>query len=257
MSRESFTGRWARLRAEAKAKAAGGPSTGGPGGAHAGADAAMATPDQAPKPAPTPGTEGLANPPMAPPNDAPPLPDSDELAALPPIESLTEQSDLRPFLGPGVPASLRNAAMRRMWLLNPTIRDHADCAVDYAWDWNTPGGVPGSGGRLSAASAKRMLEALGAPQKAPAPSTTTPSATTPSTTTPSTTAPDLTAQPPIANRPPAPEDAAADTHAQPASSAMPPAPSPTGLPAKEAAKPGSGKAAPRPERPRHGSARPR
>ena len=92
---------------------------------------------------------------------------AEELAALPPVSELTAASDLRPFLRIGVPAALKNAAMRRMWLLNPVIRDHADCAVDYAWDWNTPGGVPGSGGRLSAESTRRLMQAF-SPAKEPA-----------------------------------------------------------------------------------------
>lgn len=74
-----------------------------------------------------------------------------ELEALPPIDSLTVGSDIRAFLRPGVPAALKNAAMRKMWLITPAIRDHKDIAVDYAWDWNTPGGVPGDGGPMDPA----------------------------------------------------------------------------------------------------------
>ena len=32
-----------------------------------------------------------------------------------------------------------------MWALDPKIRDYVGEARDYAYDWNTPGGVPGSG----------------------------------------------------------------------------------------------------------------
>lgn len=84
----------------------------------------------------------------------------EELAALPPVEELTPQSDLRPFLRPGVPEALKNAARRRMWSLTPAIRDHADPAVDYAWDWNTPGGVPGDGVAPLREVARRMLDDL-------------------------------------------------------------------------------------------------
>lgn len=240
MSREPFTERWARLRAEAKAKPATKPASGAPTAPQASPDMAMDRPDQKPQP----GTEGPAKPPAAsPPDVAAPL-DADALAALPPLESLTEQSDLRPFLRAGVPAALRNAAMRRMWLLNPTIRDHADCAVDYAWDWNTPGGVPGNGGRLSAASAKRMMEALGAPQKTPAPGTAAPRITTP----------DPAAPPPSSDGPATPEEADASA---PQASDTAPLPAPATEAAASAAKPRADDAAPRPERPRHGGARPR
>jgi hypothetical protein len=32
-----------------------------------------------------------------------------------------------------------------MWSLDPAIRDYVGDARDYAYDWNTPGGVPGFG----------------------------------------------------------------------------------------------------------------
>jgi hypothetical protein len=44
-----------------------------------------------------------------------------------------------------VPEPLRNAALRRMWSLDPKIRDFVSEAREYAYDWNVPGGVPGSG----------------------------------------------------------------------------------------------------------------
>lgn len=109
------------------------------------------------------GPEAIGAPPPADPAAI----SEEELAALPPVETLTAESDLRAFLRPGVPLALKNAAMRRMWLLTPTIRDHKDCAVDYAWDWNTPGGVPGNGGRLTAESVARMLNDLKGPSPEP------------------------------------------------------------------------------------------
>ncbi len=86
--------------------------------------------------------------------------DEAELARLPPLESFTLKTDLAPFLRKGVPHALRNAAMRKMWMLDPAIRDHKDLAVDYAWDWNVPGGVPGNSGAISRDSLARMLESL-------------------------------------------------------------------------------------------------
>jgi hypothetical protein len=70
---------------------------------------------------------------------AEPLPD---LSLLPKIEDLTADSDLRPFLAKGVPAILQQAALRRMWSVDPVIRDFIGPA-DYAWDFNAPDGVPG------------------------------------------------------------------------------------------------------------------
>ena len=85
----------------------------------------------------------------------------EELAALPRPEDLMPGANIRAFLRPGVPTALKNAALRRMWLLTPAIRDHADPAVDYAWDWNTPGGVPGSGAASTTPDkVAQMLRAL-------------------------------------------------------------------------------------------------
>src|SRR5207302_4477210 len=35
--------------------------------------------------------------------------------SLPPIESITAETDIRAFLAPGVPAELARAALRRVW----------------------------------------------------------------------------------------------------------------------------------------------
>lgn len=84
----------------------------------------------------------------------------EELAALPSLDSITTQTDLRQFLRKGVPGALKNAALRKMWLLDPAIRNHVDYAVDYAWDWNVPGGVPGHGEQIAGESVAKMLEKL-------------------------------------------------------------------------------------------------
>ena len=84
----------------------------------------------------------------------------EELAALPSLDSITTQTDLRQFLRKGVPGALKNAALRKMWLLDPAIRNHVDYAVDYAWDWNVPGGVPGHGGQIAGESVAKMLDKL-------------------------------------------------------------------------------------------------
>jgi hypothetical protein len=82
------------------------------------------------------------------------------IAALPPIETIVAGTDIKAFLARGVPASLKNAALRRLWSATPGVRDYADPAVDYAYDWNTPGGVPGGGGILSESGVARMVKDL-------------------------------------------------------------------------------------------------
>jgi hypothetical protein len=68
-----------------------------------------------------------------------------DLSSLPKLEDLTETTDITAFLRKGVPEHLRNAALRKSWALDPAIRNYVNPALDYAYDWNTPGGVPGSG----------------------------------------------------------------------------------------------------------------
>jgi hypothetical protein len=75
--------------------------------------------------------------------------------SLPPIESICTGSDIRPFLAPGVPADLTRAALRRAWSADPAIRDFIGLS-ENSWDFNAPGGVPGSGS-LTAADARRLL----------------------------------------------------------------------------------------------------
>ena len=67
-----------------------------------------------------------------------------DLSSLPKLEELTAATDITAFLRKGVPEHLRNAALRKSWALDPAIRNYVNPALDYAYDWNTPGGVPGS-----------------------------------------------------------------------------------------------------------------
>ena len=54
------------------------------------------------------------------------------------------ESDLSAFLRKGVPMALKSAAMRKMWSLDPNIRDHVGLS-EYAWDFNQPGSMAGFG----------------------------------------------------------------------------------------------------------------
>jgi Protein of unknown function (DUF3306) len=81
----------------------------------------------------------------------------EEIAALPKIEELTPETDIRMFLKKGVPELLRNSALRRMWSLDPAIRDYVSEAREYAYDWNVPGGVPGNGPLLPSDNVEEML----------------------------------------------------------------------------------------------------
>ena len=67
-----------------------------------------------------------------------------DLTKLPPIETITAESDIRAFLAPGVPPELTRAALRRAWAADPKIRDFVGLA-DYDWDFNAPGAMAGFG----------------------------------------------------------------------------------------------------------------
>lgn len=82
----------------------------------------------------------------------------EELAALPPVEEITDPADFSRYLRKGVPLVLRNAAMRRLWMLDTAIRHYVDPALDYAYDWNIPGGVPGNGALAAGFDAKGAAE---------------------------------------------------------------------------------------------------
>jgi hypothetical protein len=65
-------------------------------------------------------------------------------ATLPPIESITATSDIRAFLAPGVPEELTRAALRRVWVTDPTIRSFVGIAENQ-WDFTKPDSIPGFG----------------------------------------------------------------------------------------------------------------
>ncbi|WP_431854540.1 DUF3306 domain-containing protein [Azospirillum sp.] len=111
MTEESFLSRWSRLkRREAEPSPA------------------------APEPVPTPpAMADAAAPPDAPAEAAEPG-DEDPLKDLPPIESLTADSDFTPFLRAGVPEDLHRQALRKLWTSDPVFAND-DGLKDYAGDY--------------------------------------------------------------------------------------------------------------------------
>jgi hypothetical protein len=96
---------------------------------------------EAPPPAEAPMAEASPVAPAPPEAPAPPPEPEFDVSTLPPIETLDASSDFTVFLKPGVPEALRTAALRKAWLADPLIRDYMS-PLDYAWDFNTPGGLP-------------------------------------------------------------------------------------------------------------------
>jgi TorA maturation chaperone TorD len=65
-------------------------------------------------------------------------------ASLPQLQSITAGTDIRSFLGSGVPVELTKAALRRAWVTDPAIRDFIGIA-ESQWDFNDPTAMPGFG----------------------------------------------------------------------------------------------------------------
>ncbi len=65
-----------------------------------------------------------------------------DATTLPNIDDLTAESDIAAFMQKGVPEALQRLALRRMWSLEPRIRDFVEVAENQ-WDFNAPGGVYG------------------------------------------------------------------------------------------------------------------
>jgi len=56
------------------------------------------------------------------------------LAELPPVESLTAESDFSVFMRPGVPEAARNAALQKLWRSDPVFAN-LDGLVEYGEDF--------------------------------------------------------------------------------------------------------------------------
>jgi Protein of unknown function (DUF3306) len=178
---ETFIARWSRRKREAtedaETKASVAPEIA--------ADGARAGEDER-KPSDAPSARSDAREPKEP---------SFDPTRLPPIETITTESDIRAFLAPGVPPELTRAALRRAWAADPKIRDFVGLA-DYDWDFNAAGAIAGFGSlemtdelrREVARMVGRSLGAAGAERPAPTPTEARPGPPLVETSTESTAA---------------------------------------------------------------------
>lgn len=142
---DTFLGRWSRLK---RSETAVEPET----ERHSGSDEAAAEPGRTP--AAPPAAEDVAE-------DAPEIASED----LPRIEDMTPESDVSAFLKKGVPKTLKAAALRRAWALDPAIRDYVG-PQEYAWDFNDPASMHGFGGGSSMEELGRAVRSLRGSDKA-------------------------------------------------------------------------------------------
>lgn len=82
-----------------------------------------------------------------------------DLTKLPPLESITAETEIRDFLARGVPEQLKHAALRRAWSADPAIRDFIGLS-ENSWDFTAPDSMPGFGPLLSTDNVGRMLANL-------------------------------------------------------------------------------------------------
>jgi hypothetical protein len=161
-----------------------------------------------------------------------PEPPAPEPAEPPPsLDDLTAEGDLSAFLREGVPAALRKAAMRKMWSLDPAIRDHVGLS-ENAWDFNQPDAMAGFGPLEAGKAVAGFLSTVGRVMEE-----ATPQAPAPAPEPPASLPPDETAE-------------AAETPEDPPPSAAAPA-------AESEEAEGSGDSSRPPPGPRHGGALPR
>lgn len=86
-------------------------------------------------------------------------------ASLPPIESIGADTNIRAFLAEGVPAELKRAALRRVWVSDPAIRDFVGLQ-ENDWDFTKPETIPGFGNLAADYDVEGMVRSVfGDPQK--------------------------------------------------------------------------------------------
>jgi hypothetical protein len=93
------------------------------------------------------------------PDSVPPSESDDPLKDLPPIDSLTKDSDFRAFMRPGVPEELRNQALRKLWSSDP-VYANLDGLLEYGEDFAEPFRMAGV-----VATVYRVLEGMPDPQQ--------------------------------------------------------------------------------------------
>jgi hypothetical protein len=82
-----------------------------------------------------------------------------DLASLPSLDSIGAKTDVSMFMQPGVPASLRHAALRRAWTSDPAVRDFRGLQ-ENDWDFTASEGVPGFGAFKSESEIRELAQRL-------------------------------------------------------------------------------------------------
>jgi hypothetical protein len=78
---------------------------------------------------------------------------------LPSLDDITPGADVAAFFQKHVPETLRTAALRKLWVTDPTIKDFIEMA-DYQWDFTNPDSIPGWSSSLPGVDVKAMAERI-------------------------------------------------------------------------------------------------
>ena len=89
---------------------------------------------------------------------AAPSPEFD-VESLPPIESISAETDITAFMRTGVSETLKHAALRRAWSSDPAIRNFVGLNENF-WDAAGPDGIPGFGDLDPNLDVRRMVSEL-------------------------------------------------------------------------------------------------
>jgi len=89
---------------------------------------------------------------------AAPIPEFN-VESLPPIETISAETDITEFMRTGVPETLKHAALRRAWASDPVIRDFVGLNENY-WDAAGPDGIAGFGDLDPNLDVRRMVSEL-------------------------------------------------------------------------------------------------
>ena len=148
----SFLERWSRKKIEGEREASGAPAES--------TAKAESPPDESGLPA-----RAVDNDATVPPKAAS-KPEFD-LESLPSLDSITAATDIRAFLGPGVPKELARAALRRAWSADPAIRDFKGLA-ENDWDFTNPTAMPGFGALPEGYDIKKLVAQIFGENEKPA-----------------------------------------------------------------------------------------
>ena len=86
-----------------------------------------------------------------------------DVSTLPSINSLTADCDLTAFMQKGVPAALRDAAISRMWVTDPAIRNYIGPS-EMSWDFNAGEAFHGYGALAPGTDVGKMIAEIVGPR---------------------------------------------------------------------------------------------